>query len=113
MGGNKHYAIIVLLIIIILILWMQDSKSPRVTLYYKPECPWCKKIMPYWNQAKKKYGDMLKFEEKNENFWPTPGITAVPSVVMKHGDHTHQYDHQYAQGHLESWLSQTLKIPPM
>lgn len=112
MDGGEHYAIIILLVIIILILWWRcDNSKPRITLYYLPKCPWCEKIKPYWDEAKKKYSGVLKFKEHNEEF--NASVPSVPAIIMEHGDHTHKYDHQYEKGHLESWLTQTLRIPPM
>ena len=112
---DLHYVIIILLLLILLVVWYKEEfdPSPKLTLHYSPSCPWCKKIMPYWEQAKQKFKDKIKFIEWNEKMTPTNGVSSVPTIMLTHNGHSHRYNHQYKQGHLEAWLSQVLQIPPM
>jgi len=108
-------AVIVLIICFYWIWWKNESfdSSPNITLHHKPWCKYCKKIMPYWDQAKAKYGKYIKFKEHNEENAHTNGITGVPTIRLNHNGHSHNYNHEYIPGHLEGWLTETLRIPPM
>lgn len=58
-----------------------------LVLFYRPGCPWCKKMMPAWYRLKKKYPKKLQKVNCDDNAMVMTryNISSVPSILLMKG----------------------------
>lgn len=80
----------------------------EVTLHYTAWCHYCKQMKPIWEQVKTtcmQSNAGIIFKESDEDKTPTPGINAIPTILMiDESGHMSKYQGRPDYNALLAWI---------
>ena len=103
--------LVLILLLIVIIYYLQHKKTasfdtPVVRLHYTNWCPWCKKMKPIWEESKKSLGNIIHFEENDEDIQKTSGIAGYPTILLHSQGRVYKYDGKLDVNHLNNWIKE-------